>query len=421
MRYVPAWPLARTQAAFTFSAPQKTLTELAIITVSGGIKGKSQGDDIKLQHRVAAIDANREELARSVLTQLGVPAEKWGEAVNSRPLILVGEKDPWEATIATVRDPAVLTPLFGADGKMTVALSVSLSKMLDSKTQSYDDDTLEIEIGAVGDGTYAHFRSIGHKGHIVAAPNSQNGYVLSFIMDQNERHYPYSEEQWQAGAAFYAGSHIKASLVAGLDEATAGTVVLDHIATRQLVPLNTLLKKQSVKGLETHLLVKGVAFNEGDDGVPAPPVSLRANLLDGGLSENGLTPTTSVMGYRLKLVGSSHLCRVHNGLWYAPLAARAKEAADAAAKAAPGAAAPSGVTAHSWGKASTARRRQNRAIVGAQQKAAATAARRHQMSDGEVSDDSTAELRSAIARARVANSAAAGGAGVTWADADNLC
>ena len=147
-RYVPAWPLARTQAAFTFSAPQKTLTELAIITVSGGIKGKSQGDDIKLQHRVAAIDANREELARSVLTQLGVPAEKWGEAVNSRPLILVGEKDPWEATIATVRDPAVLTPLFGADGKMTVALSVSLSKMLDSKTQSYDDDTLEVEIGA---------------------------------------------------------------------------------------------------------------------------------------------------------------------------------------------------------------------------------------------------------------------------------
>ena len=43
------------------------------------------------------------------------------------------------------------------------------------------------------------------------------------------------------------------------------------------------------------------------------------------------------------------------------------------------------------------------------------------MSDGEVSDDSTAELRSAVARARVANSATAGGAGVTWADGDNLC
>ena len=164
-----------------------------------------------------------------------MPAEKWGEAVNSRPLILVGEKDPWEATIATVRDPAVLTPLFGADGKMTVALSVSLSKMLDSKTQSYDDDTLEIEIGAVGDGTYAHFRSIGHKGHIVATPNSKDGYVLSFIMDQNERHYPYSEQQWQMAAAHYAGSHIKASFSAGLDEPTAATITLDHIATRQLV------------------------------------------------------------------------------------------------------------------------------------------------------------------------------------------
>ena len=53
-----------------------------------------------------------------------------------------------------------------------------------------------------------------------------------------------------------------------------------------------------------------MAFNEG---IPVPPISLRANLLDGGLAADQVTPTTSVMGYRLKLVGSSHLCRVHNG------------------------------------------------------------------------------------------------------------
>ena len=64
----------------------------------------------------------------------------------------------------------------------------------------------------------------------------------------------------------YLGSP-DASLTAGLDEPTAATVTLDHIATRPIVPLNSLLKKQSVKGLETHLLVKGVAFNEGDDGI----------------------------------------------------------------------------------------------------------------------------------------------------------
>ena len=61
--------------------------------------------------------------------------------------------------------------------------------------------------------------------------------------------------------------------------------MIDHIATRTLVPLNTLLKRQSVKGLETHLLVKGVAFNGGDDGVKPKPISLRANLPNGLLSD----------------------------------------------------------------------------------------------------------------------------------------
>ena len=170
-----------------------------------------------------------------------------------------------------------------------------------------------------------------------------------------------------------------------------------------------------------------MAFNEGDDGIPVPPISLRANLLDGGLAADQVTPTTSVMGYRLKLVGSSHLCRVHNGLWYAPLAARTKDAADTAARAAAGSLTPS--SANNWAKASTVRRRQNRAIANAQQKAAAVAARRgQQVSDGEISDDSTAELRSAVARARVAASGAgvsgAGVSGVRFADqgADgNLC
>ena len=84
------------------------------------------------------------------------------------------------------------------------------------------------------------------------------------------------------------------------------------------------------------------------------------------------------------------------------------------AKAAAGPATPSG--AHTWAKAATGRRRQNRAVASAQKKAATAAARRQQGSDGEVSDDSTAELRSAVARARVGAGSASGGSGVRWAD-----
>lgn len=390
-----------------FKSPKQSLAELAIVNISGHIHGADAKRDGKQQDRIAAVEANREELVRVVLKTLGVPEETWGPAVSSRPVYFLGEKNPWLLTIATVRDPSALHAVFGADGKMTVTLVVPLAKMIDAKTREYGaTQHIEVEVGVVGDGTYAGFRSIGHKGHIAATPSSENGHVLTAILDQNLKHYPYDDGEWREIAEACAVAHIDQSLTAGLDAEQKGTVSFTPIATRELVPLNTLAQKQSVKGLETHILVKGIAFDDDDDGIAAKPISLRADLPNGDVSSDGLTPLTSVMGFRLKLVGSTE-CEVHKNIWYAPAAARAKRQADAAAAraTAAGTGPPVATTAATWARAgaSAARRKMNRQIASAQQRAAAVEKRR-QNSD---SDDSTAEVRSAVARTHVA-------AGPTW-------
>ena len=313
--------LLRASQAFTFTARKEVLHEIAIVNISGGIGAKFD-DATKVASRAAAVDANREELARAALEYLGVPGEQWGEAVSKRPLKLIGQDHPWNVTIASVKSSAVLAPLFG-DNLMsqTVATTLRVACVRDGKGNlDGEDHWLEVEIGAVGDGEYRHFRSIGHKGLVLAKDNPSDGYVVTIRMDQNIRHYPYFDTDWQNAAAHYAAKHFKnsqarlararrarahvtrrdgpRSQIAGLTPEQAAVVTIEHIATRPICPLNSLVKKQSVKGLETHLLVKGVNFmgteDAGDgEAVVAQPVPTTGELLSGDLSADGLTPLTA--------------------------------------------------------------------------------------------------------------------------------
>ena len=145
--------VARTQT-FTFSAPATRLHEVGIVMVNGGFRvGKAK--DTKTHDYVAAVDSNREQLATETLEKMGVPMELWGEAVGSRPLMIVGrDGDPFEISVCTMRDAGAMTRLFGDDLKTTYAYEFKLGRMGDAKSRSIDDQMVEVEVGAVGDGTY---------------------------------------------------------------------------------------------------------------------------------------------------------------------------------------------------------------------------------------------------------------------------
>ena len=243
-------------------------------------------------------------------------------------------------------------------------------------------------------------------------------------MDQNKKEYPYYNENWQKCGEAFAGEHIHSALTIGLSKEQAALVNIEPIATRPLCPLDSLTKKQSVRGLESHFLIKGVAFTEEDDekiasgeAVEPNPIPMRANLPDGTVSADGLTPGTAITGLRLRLVGRANsMCAVKQGFWYSPKAKAIKEAADAAAKGIPAPVATN--SAHGWAKARTTRRAENRKIAAAQKKAAYIAGKRS--SDGELSDDSTAEVRQAVRRTNVSMAgAASSGSAVRWAEQDS--
>ena len=105
-------------------------------------------------------------------------------------------------------------------------------------------------------------------------------------------------------------------------------------------------------------------------------------------------------------------CSTHHGIWYAPAAKQAKNAADAAARAANGVSAKG---THAWASGATERRKAQRKASAQQKKAAAVAAGRRPHSDGDSSDDSMAPLRSAVARMPMQGGATSS---VTFAPAD---
>ena len=178
--------------------------------------------------------------------------------------------------------------------------------------------------------------------------NTRDGYVVSVVMTENVRHYAYNDPEWQQAAAAYAEQHVVKSLRAGLEPDRASIVQVRKLAVTAVKPLNTNSREQSAKGLTAHFLVKGVAFRpdadadgmEDETTVQPQPISLRAEILDGGVTPDGMSPTASVGDIKIRLGGGGDY-RVKQGLWYAPALvqkSRAETAAAAGAGKAPAAA-----------------------------------------------------------------------------------
>ena len=327
-------------------------------------------------------------MAAAALKVLNVPNEVWGEAVSSRPIRLLGADRPWDVTVATVTDSAALIPALGEDLRKTVVVEISFDALVDIKARGYKAIHMEVEIGVPFD--YLHFQQIGKKGKVLVTDNNRDGHILSVVMTQNERHWPYSDPQWQAAASHYAREHVLQSLTAGLPAEKVSLVSVTRMSETAVRPLNTLVKKQSSKGVEAHFLVKGVALCQDPEDdmmetmVAAQPVSLRAVILSGGLSPDGMTPSTGIMPIKIRFAAAGD--RVKSGVWYPP--ALVKQMVEQAA-----AAGPSRGDRGSWGSQAgfanlkTQRRAEQRADAAAGKRAVAVEARRaHFREDGEHSD-----------------------------------
>ena len=357
------------------------------------------------------IDANREALCAKALQALAIDAKVWGEAVSSRPIRLVGAPTPWDVTIATVTDSTALIPAFGADFKTTRALTLTVDCLVDVKLKEYESLELEVEVGVPLD--FAHFRQVGGKGKILATDSSKDGYVISMIMTENLRHYPYCDPDWQAAAAHYGKEHLVQSLTAGLEGEKKALVRVSSLSTCAVKPLNSLTMHQSAKGITAHFLVMGVAFEADCDGdeslttVPAQPISLRANILDGGVSADGLTPSASLGGIKIKLLGGGD-SRVKNGVWYPPHMVAAIRAEERAAKSggAGGSGPGGGGSGAAWASRKTTRRAEQRQTAAAQQRAAQHSRARFG-TDGNESDGAMSDVRRQMASSSVGSTSGA--------------
>ena len=174
--------------------------------------------------------------------------------VHSRPIRLVGESSPWDVTVCTVTDSDCLRKPFGENLKGTVAMKLKVDCMVDVKRQLTVPVDLEVEVGIPFD--YAHFRSVGGKGKILATDGTREGYTLTVVLTENKRHYPYNDPDWQQAASHYAREHVYGALTAGLSAEQRAFVSVSAIATSAVKPLNLLVRQQSAKGLHAHLLVK---------------------------------------------------------------------------------------------------------------------------------------------------------------------
>ena len=100
------------------------------------------------------------------------------------------------------------------------------------QSRVFDDQWVEVEVGAVGDGTYHHFRQLGGKGLVVAKSNAVNGHVVSLVMDQFEGLFPFYEKEWQECTRAFALEHLTRTLAAGLTHEQKANFSITHISTR---------------------------------------------------------------------------------------------------------------------------------------------------------------------------------------------
>ena len=295
----------------------------------------------------------------------------WGDAVEDRPLPIVGEKDPYTAHIGTLNTAEPLASIFGDDHTVTHVLTLELELLLDVKTKAVALCTVTVEVGIAG--MYDHFKHLGKRGKKVALSSPDSGIHLTLTLDCNPKAYAYLSDNWQKFAAHCATNHLKMALTVDLDDDEAALVSVQHFSTQALVPLNNLDNKQSARGLAIHFLIKGVDFNRASDDKADPtwaptsiignPIPLRGAFPSGLIADDGRTPSTTDVGIKLRISGLDSPPKIASGMWYPPSAQQALEARIHAAEMAKGG--PSGPPVSAWAMQSrdTARRKEMRRIA----------------------------------------------------------
>ena len=209
-------------------------------------------------------------------------------------------------TIATLNDASIMAGLFGEERDRTHVLDLTLELMVDAKANTTRVERVEVEVGAAG--YYDKFRILGGRGRRVIDSDATTGYIMTAKCDQNVGTYAYKDPDWQAAAAHYVRAHLYNSFTAGLPPPEAAKVNIEVFATAPITPLMSLKSNQSAKGIAVHVLVKGVDIMGDDeaDGLglaKAQPVSLRAMLPNGKITEDGTTPCVEKTPFRLAVPG----------------------------------------------------------------------------------------------------------------------
>lgn len=282
-------------------------------------------------HRL--IDANQQALVHAVFKRLEIPDKDWGDAIEQRGILLLGRDKPWSVTIGTVSDGGALKALFGNDHQETIALNLEVSVVVDSKSLYCQVVNMEVEVGVAG--MYNHFKQVKKFGMTVTDGGAASGVLLTMIMDQNPRTFPYHDPDWQAAAKFYAHQHLSGAIMGGLDEDQKKRVIINIFSVSPMVPLNTNAFAQPAKGLAIGFHVRGIDWDGDDDAdgfglAEAKPISLRGQLLDGGVSADGLTPSTAMVDFRLKCSGIKGKWGIKKNVWHPPILVKQAAAAAAA-------------------------------------------------------------------------------------------
>ena len=301
---------------------------------------------------------------------LRIPSSTWGDAVEDRPLPIIGEKDPYTAHIGTLNTAEPLASIFGDDSTITHVLTLELELLLDVKTKAVALVSVTVEVGIAG--MYDFFKHLGKRGKKVALSSPDAGIHLTLTLDSNPKAYAYLSDNWQKFAAHCATNHLKMALTTDLDDEEAALVTVQHFSTQALVPLNNLDNRQSARGLAIHFLIKGVNFNRTSDDMADPtwaptsvignPIPLRGAFPSGLIAEDGRTPSTTDVGIKLRISGMDSPPKIKSGMWYPPSAQQALEARLHAAEMATNTGGPSGPPVLAWAMQSrnTAHRKEMR-------------------------------------------------------------
>jgi hypothetical protein len=212
--------------------PRTELHEIAVVFIQGGLRG-ALGSDQHYTTNPAQIaqlyHARAEALLSAVFKYLRIPSSMWGDAVEDRPLPIVGEKDPYIGTLNTAEP---LASIFGDDNTVTHVFTLELELLLDVKTKAFALVSVTVEVGIAG--MYDYFKHLGKRGKKVALSSPDTGIHLTLTLDCNPKAYSYLSDNWQKFAAFCATNHLETALTVDLGAGSLKILagVLVHRAAR---------------------------------------------------------------------------------------------------------------------------------------------------------------------------------------------